>query len=74
GALIQAQLPVDFLLSPVHWRLLFIMVGMIAGSALLGIISTNLKKTKTRRLYLILCCGFTVGFAFAEVLSILQIL
>ncbi|MEG1942932.1 MAG: hypothetical protein RR049_03875 [Angelakisella sp.] len=64
----------DALLSAKQWQVMFLMIGLIAGGSLFGIISSNIKKRSSRRMYLFVCGGFTVLFAFAGMVEYLNIL
>lgn len=72
GYALRTRLPPS-LLSPQHWYILFVMAGLAGGITLFGIIAKNIKRTSARRMYLLLCGGFTMLFAFAEILNILKI-
>lgn len=73
GYLLRSRLPMS-LLPPAQWGILFVMVGLLAGASLFGGISRNIKKASVRRGYLLLCGGFTLLFAFAEIIALLRIL
>lgn len=73
GYLLRNRLPMS-LLPAGQWGILFVMVGLLAGGSLFGSISRNIQKTSVRRMYLLLCGGFTILFAFAEILAVLRIL
>lgn len=62
------------LLSPQQWRVMFLMLGLIVGGSLFGIISHNIKRGAGRRVYLFMCGGFTVIFAFVGIVEYLGIL
>lgn len=74
GNFISVQLGSTALLSPRQWRVMFLMIGLIVGGSLFGIISSNIKKGAGRRVYLLLCGGFTVLFAFVGLVEYLNIL
>ncbi len=57
--------------TPVHWRVLFVVAGMLVQGALLGAISRAMGRKSTRRTYLGMCGGFSVVFAFLIIFEIL---
>lgn len=58
-------------LGELEWQVLFVFVGLLAGSVLFGGISRNIRRPSTRRGYLVLCGGFTLIFAFTIIVSLL---
>lgn len=70
GYALQYSLP--GILPGSQWRILFVLAGLLAGGSLFGIISRRMKNAGSRRVYLIICGGFTILFAFAEVVTILN--
>lgn len=73
GYFLRQRLPIA-ILPPAQWGILIVMVGLLAGGSIFGIISRNIRRKSARNMYLLVCGGFTVLFAFAEILSILQVL
>lgn len=69
GTLLGGYMP-DWVPSAQHWRLLFIMVGLVGGGTLFGIFGAHIRKKSAQRAYLLLCGGFTILFAFAEMLKL----
>ena len=57
-----------------QWRLLLIVVGLVAQGALLGAISRGIQKKTVRRAYLAVCGGFAGIIAFAMILKMLILL
>ncbi|MEA5010714.1 MAG: hypothetical protein VB100_03215 [Angelakisella sp.] len=58
-------------LGALEWQVLFVFIGLLLGGTLLGLISLNIKRSKARQVYLVLCGGFTVLFAFTIIVNIL---
>ena len=71
GQAFSSQLAKLGILGVLEWQVLFVFLGLLIGGTLLGLISLNLKRTKTRQVYLILCGGFTVLFAFTIIINII---
>ncbi len=71
GQMFSVQLARLGLLGSLEWQVLFVFLGLLAGGALFGGISRNIKRPTARRGYLILCGGFTVLFAFTIIVNLL---
>lgn len=53
-----------------EWQMLFVVVGMTVSSVFYGIVSQKIEKVSYRRMYLFLCCGFTLAFGFLILLKL----
>lgn len=61
--LLRGSLGQLFSLGPTVWRLIFILAGLAVSVALVGSISTKLRKGSSRRFYLVICVGYCLIFA-----------
>ena len=57
-------------LDHIEWRILLIMLGIAIPCTLYGVISINIKKQSTRKMYLVLCAGFTLIYGFGTLLHV----
>lgn len=73
GYLLRDRLPTSILPANM-WGVLFVIVGLVVAGLLFGMIGSNIKKKPARRLYLLMCGGFTLIFGFAEILTVMKIL
>ena len=69
GYFIQNKLPKVPFLAHVEWRILFIVLGIAIPCTLYGMISINIEKKSTRKMYLVLCAGFTLVYGFGTLLN-----
>ena len=69
GYFIQNKISSVPLLSHIEWRMLLIVLGIAIPCTLYGVISINIKKQSNRRMYLILCAGFTLIYGFGTLLT-----
>ena len=68
GALLCNTMPAW--VPPQHWRLFFVMAGLVGGGTLFGVFGAHIRKKSAQQGYLLLCGGFTLLFAFAEILKL----
>ena len=71
GQILAPRLTLLGFLGVLEWQVLFVILGLLAGSLLFGSISRNIRRPAARNGYLILCGGFTLLFAFTIIVHLL---
>ena len=70
GYFIENKITAVPFLNHIEWRILLIILGIAIPCTLYGVISINIKKQSARKMYLILCVGFTLIYGFATLLHV----